>query len=121
MFIQSKVLPMREKSIIWDKDSIRALRVKYGLTQELFAHIIGIRQQTVSEWELGQYKPENAYRYLLDNLEDHLAFIWMKSQQDKKEFAYNIFLKYGGVNPLHKKKRKSKYLTDGESNAVSKE
>lgn len=40
-----------------DKGTIKALRIKMGLTQEEFAHIIGVTWVTVNRWEAGKYKP----------------------------------------------------------------
>lgn len=52
---------------MWDKDKIKALRKSLGLSQAEFAHKLGCRQQTVSEWELGLYAPANAYGKLLSS------------------------------------------------------
>ena len=49
----------------WDRRRIRALRTHLGLTQEEMAHRLGIRQQTVSEWETGQYEPRGTSVTLL--------------------------------------------------------
>jgi DNA-binding transcriptional regulator YiaG len=49
----------------WDRRRIRALRSHLGLTQEQMAHSLGIRQQTVSEWETGQYEPRGTSVTLL--------------------------------------------------------
>lgn len=53
---------------VWDKNTIKKLRAQLGLSQSEFAHQLGCRQQTVSEWELGLYAPANAYGKLLDFL-----------------------------------------------------
>ncbi|KYC37460.1 DNA-binding protein [Scytonema hofmannii PCC 7110] len=44
----------------WNSDSIKALRLKMGLTQSELAEELGVRQQTVSEWENGIYEPTRA-------------------------------------------------------------
>lgn len=44
----------------WDGDRICALRCHLGLTQRELADNLGTRQQTISEWELGLYKPRGA-------------------------------------------------------------
>jgi DNA-binding transcriptional regulator YiaG len=44
----------------WTPSRIRALRRRLGLTQAEFARELGVRQQTVSEWETGQYGPRGA-------------------------------------------------------------
>jgi DNA-binding transcriptional regulator YiaG len=43
--------------IVWDGEAIRALRVHMGMSQSKFADVLGVRQQTVSEWEKGTYTP----------------------------------------------------------------
>ena len=45
---------------MWDAASILALRAGLGLTQAEFARALGVRQQTVSEWETGRYAPRGA-------------------------------------------------------------
>ena len=44
----------------WTAESIRALRSHLGQSQAALARELGIRQQTVSEWETGMYKPRGA-------------------------------------------------------------
>lgn len=49
----------------WDAETIRQARKEKGITQASMAEELGCRQQTISEWELGMYKPQNAYQRLL--------------------------------------------------------
>jgi len=44
----------------WKAESIRALRSHLSQSQAALARELGIRQQTVSEWETGMYKPRGA-------------------------------------------------------------
>jgi transcriptional regulator with XRE-family HTH domain len=44
----------------WQADNIRALRTHLGLSQTALSREIGIRQQTISEWETGMYAPRGA-------------------------------------------------------------
>jgi transcriptional regulator with XRE-family HTH domain len=44
----------------WTAESIRSLRSHLGQSQAALARELGIRQQTVSEWETGMYKPRGA-------------------------------------------------------------
>jgi DNA-binding XRE family transcriptional regulator len=53
---------------MWTKDKVLELRRALGLTQKEFAEILGCRQQTVSEWEVGLYVPANAYGKLLEQI-----------------------------------------------------
>ncbi len=49
----------------WGSESIQALRHHLGLTQSELAGRLGTRQQTISEWETGMYKPRGASATLL--------------------------------------------------------
>ena len=49
----------------WDRQQIRALRTHLGLTQRELADRLGTRQQTISEWEQGMYRPRGASSTLL--------------------------------------------------------
>ena len=44
----------------WDGELVRALRQHMGITQAELAAELGVRQQTVSEWEQGVYTPTRA-------------------------------------------------------------
>jgi len=54
---------------MWDAARVRQLRKQLNLSQTEFADLLGCRQQTISEWEIGLYTPGNAYRQLLQILE----------------------------------------------------
>jgi len=58
----------------WDAESIRALRGHLELTQVELASQMGIRQQTVSEWEQGRYEPRGASARLLSIIADRSSF-----------------------------------------------
>lgn len=49
----------------WDATSVRGLRRHLALTQEELAEELGVRQQTVSEWETGSYRPRGASERVL--------------------------------------------------------
>ena len=44
--------------IVWQQDAIRALRKHMNMTQSQFAEELGVRRQTISEWENGVYDPD---------------------------------------------------------------
>ncbi|HET7737069.1 MAG TPA: helix-turn-helix domain-containing protein [Tepidiformaceae bacterium] len=52
----------------WDAASIAALRRQLRLSQAEFARRLGVRQQTVSEWETGRYEPRGASTRVLSYL-----------------------------------------------------
>lgn len=58
----------------WDKQHIRALRRHLSLTQRELADRLGTRQQTISEWELGMYKPRGASSTLLSIIAEQAKF-----------------------------------------------
>lgn len=53
---------------------MRALRTHLGLTQGALAGELGVRQQTVSEWETGQYAPRGASARLLSLVAERAGF-----------------------------------------------
>jgi DNA-binding transcriptional regulator YiaG len=58
----------------WDAGGVRALRQHLGLTQRELADELNIRQQTVSEWETGQYRPRGASEKLLFLVAERAGF-----------------------------------------------
>lgn len=58
----------------WDRENIRALRTHMGLTQQELAEHLGTRQQTISEWEKGLYRPRGASSTLLSIVAERARF-----------------------------------------------
>jgi len=58
----------------WNNESIRTLRRHLGLTQRGLADRLGTRQQTISEWEIGMYKPRGASSTLLSIVAEQANF-----------------------------------------------
>ncbi len=58
----------------WDAQSIRALRRHMGLSQQRMSEELGVRQQTVSEWETGMYQPRGGMRTLLTLVAERAGF-----------------------------------------------
>ncbi|MGI8550386.1 MAG: helix-turn-helix domain-containing protein [Dehalococcoidia bacterium] len=62
-------------SIQWDAERLRALRRHLGLSQSDFAGELGVqRQQTISEWETGAYRPRGASARLLAMIAEEAGF-----------------------------------------------
>ncbi len=57
----------------WTAERVARLRRALGLSQAAFAHELGVRQQTVSEWETGRYRPRGASVRLLGMLAEQRA------------------------------------------------
>ena len=60
--------------IKWDQAAIRALRKHMHLTQSQFAETLGVRRQTISEWENGVYEPDRSTTKHLDLVAETAAF-----------------------------------------------
>ncbi len=67
----------------WDRSRIRALRNHLGMTQVEMAHQLGIRQQTVSEWETGQYEPRGTSVTLLRMVAERSNFGYGEEEREK--------------------------------------
>jgi DNA-binding transcriptional regulator YiaG len=50
----------------WKAAGVKRLRSELKLSQQALARELGVRQQTVSEWETGLYEPRGASARLLD-------------------------------------------------------
>lgn len=58
---------------VWTARAIAELRASLGMTQAEFARTLGVRQQTVSEWETGRYEPRGASARMLSMLAEQRA------------------------------------------------
>ncbi|NJM45896.1 MAG: helix-turn-helix transcriptional regulator [Alkalinema sp. RU_4_3] len=61
-------------TILWDQTAIKALRKHMDLTQADFSQELGVRRQTVSEWESGVYLPDRATSKHFDRLAKQVQF-----------------------------------------------
>ena len=67
-------------SIEWDACVVRAFRMHIRLSQRALAADLGVRQQTVSEWETGLYRPRGASVTLLNLLARDSGFESMSTE-----------------------------------------
>ena len=58
----------------WDSERVQDLRRHLGLTQRELADALGTRQQTISEWETGMYKPCGTSTTLLSMVAERAKF-----------------------------------------------
>ena len=59
----------------WNAGTVRALRAFMRQSQSVFAQELGVRQQTVSEWETGIYKPRGASTKILTIIARTVGFL----------------------------------------------
>ena len=67
----------------WNKETIRALRKFLKLSQNAFSNQLGVRQQTVSEWETGAYQPRGSSRTLLHMIAERAEFHYSTGSDQK--------------------------------------
>ena len=65
-------------TVLWNSGMIKALRHHLGMSQGELADELGVRQQTISEWETGVYAPSRA-------TSKHLGLV-----AEKAGFAYDV-------------------------------
>lgn len=68
------VVPRRDEIPAWDGDLVKELRQHMGLSQAELAGQLGVRQQTISEWETGVYEPRRAMSNLLSMVAEQAGF-----------------------------------------------
>lgn len=73
---------VRKGSLKWDAGYIRALRRHLRLTQQQMAREMGTRQQTISEWETGLYRPRGTSSTLLNIIAERVSFPYRTSRDE---------------------------------------
>jgi len=69
----------------WDSVDIQTLRRHLGLTQRQMADQLGVRQQTISEWEIGMYQPRGASSTLLSMIAEQADFKYDAAPPPEKQ------------------------------------
>ncbi len=64
---------------------MRALRRHLGLSQEGLAQELGVRQQTVSDWETGRYRPRGASARLLTLVAERTGFPYRAGEAGRED------------------------------------
>jgi DNA-binding transcriptional regulator YiaG len=65
----------------WDREQVLALRRHLDFTQTRLAEELGTRQQTISEWENGMYRPRGASATLLSIIAERSGFAYQTGQK----------------------------------------
>jgi putative transcriptional regulator len=55
-------------------DDIKGIRKKLGMSQAVFAIVIGVSRKTVESWECGRYTPDGAARRLISIMQTDPTF-----------------------------------------------
>jgi DNA-binding transcriptional regulator YiaG len=72
------VINSEADDVRWDGQMIRALRKTMGMNQSEFADVLGVRQQTISEWENNVYLPTRARS-------NHITMV-----AERSDFLYSV-------------------------------
>ena len=75
----------RRRDDDWDAERIRRLREHLGLTQSQLADELNARQQTISEWERGQYRPRGPAARLLSIVAEDAQFAYGADPDDRED------------------------------------
>jgi len=71
----------KKKRRQWSREEIRALRQHLNLTQVKLSEELGTRQQTISEWEKGLYRPRGASATLLSIIAERSGFTYKAEEK----------------------------------------
>ena len=75
-----------QRSHAWGAEDVAGLRYDLGVSQEELSRMLGVRQQTVSEWETGLHTPRGASRRMLSIVADQrTAYVTRPRQAPGKE------------------------------------
>jgi DNA-binding transcriptional regulator YiaG len=67
----------------WDADSIRGLRRYLEMTQQEMSDELGVRQQTISDWECGYHQPRGGMSRLLSIVAERSGYEYTVTSADE--------------------------------------
>ena len=67
-------------TVLWNGELIKGLRLHLGMSQAELAETLGVRQQTISEWETGIYAPSLKTSKYLNKIAEEVAFNYNEKQ-----------------------------------------
>lgn len=72
-------------TVLWNAELIKALRQHMGLSQVEFAQKLGVRQQTISDWETNVYDPRLATSKYLTLVAEQAGFQYGQSHSSSQD------------------------------------
>ncbi len=80
--ITYRITPRRRRPG-WSGERVKALREFAGWSQQDLADRLGMRQQTVSEWETGKYGPRRSSSVLLEFIAERVGFPYRADEKSR--------------------------------------
>ena len=75
----------RKPKYEWNADNIRELRRHLDMSQQQMSEELGIRQQTVSDWELGYHRPRGGMAHLLTLVAERTEFRYRTNESGNSD------------------------------------
>jgi DNA-binding transcriptional regulator YiaG len=75
----------RKRQVRWDGRKIKALREHLGMTQSQMAEELQVRQQTISEWEIGMHTPHRSTQKVLSMVAEQAGFLYQTETEQKEK------------------------------------
>jgi DNA-binding XRE family transcriptional regulator len=80
--ITYRITPRRQRPG-WSGEQVKALREYAGWSQQELANRLSMRQQTISEWETGKYRPRRSTSVLLRLIAEQVGFAYRTDEEGK--------------------------------------
>ena len=74
--VRKYTIKRQGSNVLWTGELVKGLRAHMNLTQGQLADELGVRQQTVSEWESGVYEPSRAMSKYLTLVAERAGFTY---------------------------------------------
>ena len=81
--ITYRITPRRRRAGGWSAERVKALREFANWSQQELADQLGMRQQTISEWETGKYSPRRSTGVLLEFIAEKVGFPYLADEENK--------------------------------------
>ena len=105
------------RAMIWNMHTIKNLRKYMGKSQVEFSNDLGVRQQTISEWETGVYEPRGGSITLLNLISTEIGFdTWYSEKLNNVSFGGRVVSSSNKINSIGDKlKTQNKAYSNGKN------